>query len=329
MTQEFRFGTYNLFNLGIPRSAQEKERYGCLIETVTEAFRNRRGALAVQEITGDSRADAGRVLRMFADDTGLVSQASRPRGRRIIPALASQHPGTCDSVRFHVALLWTPDVEAVPHTLRRYDGGIDFWHGMVTVVLDAGGPVPTKWGSFHANPFSPVRRVEEARRVLSAFQGEDDQGAIGADWNSLDAARRADGSYYDADRYAGQRHRKLRYQVHFDPARPDAPPVANRDAAVLLSQEPGGLHDAAPLLDVAWEPSCGHWLDGQGRPDPFGPGRIDTTRATLRLARTAYAHTTHHGPKAKAASDHLLVTTDYDLDRMAADPAQPGSPPAS
>ncbi|MEU7148655.1 hypothetical protein AB0B15_11530 [Streptomyces sp. NPDC045456] len=329
MTGKFRFGTYNLFNLGVPRSAQEKERYGCLVETVTEAFRSRRGALAVQEITGDSRAEASRVLRMLADDTGLVSQASRPRGRRIVPALASQHPGTCDSVRFHVALLWTPEVDAVPNTLRRYDGGVDFWHSMVTVVLDAGGPVPVKFGSYHANPFSPPRRLEEARRVLSAFQGEDDQGAIGADWNSLDASRRADGSYYDADRYADQRHRKLRFQVDFDPAHPDAPPVANRDAAVFLSQEPGGLHDIAPLLDVPWEATCGHWPDERGRLDPYGPGRIDTVRATLRLARTAYAHTTHHGPDAEAASDHLLVTTDYDLDRMAADPVQPGPPPAS
>ncbi|RSO07023.1 hypothetical protein DMH18_26680 [Streptomyces sp. WAC 06783] len=318
MTGKFRFGTFNLFNLGLPRSAEEKERYGHLVETVTEAFRNRRGALAVQEITGDSRADASRVLRMFADDTGLVAQASRPRGRRIIPALASQHPGTCDSVRFHVALLWTPDVEAIPNTLRRYDGGVDFWHGMVTVMLDAGGPRPIKFGSYHANPFSPPRRLEEARRVLSTFQGEDDQGAIGADWNSLDATRRADGSYYDEDQYAGQRHRKLRFQVDFDPARPDAPPAANRDAAIFLSQEPGGLHDIAPLLDVPWEPTCGHMLDERGRPDPFGPGRIDTVRATLRLARTAYAHTTHEGPKAKAASDHLLVTTDYDLNQLSA-----------
>ncbi|OKI09359.1 hypothetical protein A6A06_01205 [Streptomyces sp. CB02923] len=318
MAAEFRFGTYNLFNLGIPRTAEAKERYGRLVETVSEAFRDRRGALAVQEITGDRRIDASQVLRMFADDTGLVAQASRPRGRRIIPALASQHPGTCDSVRFHVALLWTPDVEAVPRTLRRYDGGVDLWHGMVTVMLDAGGPRPTKWGAYHANPFSPVRRLEEARRVLSAFQNEDEQGAIGADWNSLDASRRADGSRYDEDRYAGQRHRKLRFQVDFDPAHPDAPPVANRDAAVFLSQEPGGLHDIAPLLDVPWEATCGHWPDEQGRLDPFGPGRIDTVRATLRLARTAYAHTTHHGPDAEAASDHLLVTTDYDLSLLPA-----------
>ncbi|AWN30043.1 hypothetical protein [Streptomyces sp. NEAU-S7GS2] len=60
----------------------------------------------------------------------------------------------------------------------------------------------------------------------------------------------------------------------------------------------------------------GHWIDDNGKPDPFGPGRIDSPRATLAVACTARTHTTHDGSLAKKASDHLLVTADFALDDM-------------
>ncbi|WP_416976943.1 hypothetical protein [Streptomyces sp. T028] len=313
----FRFGTYNVFNLQIPTTPEQKRRYELIVGMIRAAFQNRTGVLGVQELLGPTKTEARRLLRMLAQDTGLMCEALPARGRKAIPALASQSPGA-SAHRFHVGLLWTPDLEPVPGSLRTYEADSDFWHGMAMADFHTDTPLPTRWCSYHAYPFWPDRRLHEASRVISVFQEPEMAGGVAADWNSISADRRPDGSYYDPEPYLEQNHPKLRYQVKFDPAHPDAPKLANRDAGEFLRRDPGGLRDTAAVLDVPWQWSCGHWIDAKGRPDDFGPRRIDTLRVTKNVAVTARTHTTHHGPDAEAASDHLLVTADFALHELEA-----------
>ncbi|MDX3224492.1 hypothetical protein [Streptomyces sp. ME19-01-6] len=308
----FRFGTYNLLDLEMPRTPAQWARYELIVTVITEIYRGRAGALAVQEIIGDTRAEAGRVLRMLADDTGLQCNAVPARRSKPVAALASSQPRGRGSLRYHVGMLWTPEIQPVPGGMRAYDGGPDFWHAMLTLRLDAGGPVPVKWAAYHADPFRPRKRFHEAHRVLSAFQDERVPGAVGADWNNISADRRPNGRYYDEDPYTHQHHRKLRYQIKWNPDDPDAK-TADRDSTEFLRREPGGLHDIAAVVDVPWTPSCGHWVDEHNRTDDFGLRRIDTIRATAELACVARAHTTHHSPHSEKASDHLPVSSDFAL----------------
>lgn len=308
----FRFGTYNLFNLEIPTTPEQKRRYELIVGMIRAAFQNRTGVLGVQELLGPTKAEARRLLRMLAQDTGLMCEAIPVRGAKAVPALASQAPGA-SAHRFHVGLLWTPDIEPVPGSLRTYEADSDFWHGLAMADFHTNTPVPTRWCSYHADPFRPERRLQEAHRVLAVFQEPDVAGGVAADWNSISADRRPDGSYYDPEPYLEQDHRKLRYQVVFDPDNADTPKLADRRAGEFLRRDPGGLRDTAAALDTQWQWSCGHWIDAKGRLDDFGRRRIDTLRVTENIAATARAHRTHYGPDAEAASDHLLVTADFAL----------------
>ncbi|WP_405018111.1 hypothetical protein OHV05_15020 [Kitasatospora sp. NBC_00070] len=341
----FRFGTYNLFNLGQLTTHEERDRYDLLVQVIRGLDTD---VLAVQEIIGSDPAEAATVLRRLADDTGMSCEASRAPGVAPEAAMASsQH-------RFHVGLLWRPGVEPVPGSLWTCGGGVDFWHAMTTVVFDIGAGRFIKFGSYHADPFRPSQRLSEAYRVLSAFQDGSIPGGVGADWNEIGADRRPTGAYFDPDTLPGQTHRKVRYQARFDPADPAAPAVSDRSATTLLLQQPGGLVDTAAVADVPWLPTTGHWLTGGQRAESFGPRRIDTLRVTADLAPAVRAHTTHGGPittklagvvfqhladghgsiaakaaavlsrhlatgaqsAAERASDHMPVTTDLDLTTM-------------
>ncbi|MEU6379530.1 hypothetical protein [Streptomyces sp. NPDC046909] len=197
--------------------------------------------------------------------------------------------------RSHVVLLWTPNVEPVPGSLRAYESSNDFWHALVMAGFHTGIPAPTRWCSYHTTPFRPERRLQEPHRVLSLFQEPDVVGGVPANWNSISGDRRPDGSYYDPDPYLGRDHRKLRYQVIFDPKDADAPKVTDWRAGEFLRRKPGGLHDPAAVLDTRWQWSCGHWVDAKGKPDDFGRRRINTLRVTENVAATTRAHTTHYG----------------------------------
>ncbi|CAM5313564.1 endonuclease/exonuclease/phosphatase family protein [Streptomyces abikoensis] len=296
-----RFGTYNLFNLAPPQTSSDQKRYDCLVRAI-------RGldvqVLAVQEILGSTPEDGSRVLSRLADDTGLVCTTTPDpaTGAPAGSALASsQHS-------FHTGLLWHPDLQAVPGGWRAHNGAPDFWHSLATLVLDIGGQ-RVKFASFHADPFRPDWRYNEARRVTSAFRSGI-PGAVGADWNAISADRRPDGSLFDDDPYTGQDHIDLEYQIEWRDD-PTAPPKADRRAGEVLRR--GGLLDTAAVLDVPWEPTTGHWANGRGDPDRWGPRRIDTIRITEHLAPALRAHRTVRTSDTLAASDHLPVIVDLAL----------------
>ncbi|MCC3766093.1 endonuclease/exonuclease/phosphatase family protein [Streptomyces sp. UNOC14_S4] len=300
-----RFGTYNLYKLAIPRAQEERNRYEQVVRSIRTMGVH---VLAVQEIIGAEPDDGAKVLWQLADDTGLTcTTAPDPTtGTSAGPALASsQH-------HFHTGLLWHPDLTAVPGGWRAYNGAPDFWHSLATLVLDAGGP-PVKFASFHADPFRPDWRYNEARRVTSAFRAGV-PGAIGADWNAISADHRTDGTLFDDDPYTAQDHIDLEYQVEWRED-PTAPPKADRRASEVLRR--GGLLDTAAVLDVPWEPTTGHWTDGQGDPDRWGPRRIDTIRITDHLVPALRAHRTVRTPDTLAASDHLPVVVDLALAEVA------------
>ncbi|WP_098897932.1 hypothetical protein [Streptomyces sp. st77] len=51
----FRFGTYNLLDLEIPRTTEHKQRSGRLVAGSTAAYRGRTGMLGAQELLGDTQ----------------------------------------------------------------------------------------------------------------------------------------------------------------------------------------------------------------------------------------------------------------------------------
>ncbi|MFI9829619.1 hypothetical protein ACIHIX_18240 [Streptomyces sp. NPDC051913] len=143
-----------------------------------------------------------------------------------------------------------------------------------------GVPAPTRWCSYHAAPFRPKRRLQEAHNVHSLFQEPDAVGGVPANWKSISGDRHPDGSYCGPGPYLDRDHRKLRHQGIFDPNDADVPTLTDWQAGEFLR--------------------CGHWGDAKGKPDDFGRRRIDTLRVTENVAATTRAHTTHYGPGAEA-----------------------------
>ncbi|MGW7004187.1 hypothetical protein ACWGCW_15540 [Streptomyces sp. NPDC054933] len=304
-----RTGTYNLFNLFLPRSTEEKERYELLVRVIRELDVH---ALAVQEVLGETLEEAGALLRQLADDTGLkcMTAPNSISGAPSEPAIAASQQGHPDQHgvfrgNYHVGVLWAPDIEPTPGGWRAYNGMPDFWHALATVRLDFGGS-PIKVGSFQADPFRPDWRYNEARRVTSAFLKQ--LGILGADFNCVSADfLPGSTTYYDHDPYTEQDHDLLEYQILWRDD-PSEPPVADRRAAEVMRRQ--GLLDTAPLANAPWQPSCGHWTDAAGNPDVWGPRRIDTLRVTRRLALGIRTHRTVRTTNSLAASDHLPVVAD-------------------
>ncbi|MFF1417984.1 hypothetical protein [Streptomyces sp. NPDC058280] len=177
-----RHGTYNLFNLSIPQSDEEKERYARLVGTIRSLDVH---SLAVQEVLGHTPEDAGRLLQQLADDTGLscMTAPNPASGAPAMPAIAASQHGYPDKNgvsrgNYHVGILRNPEVQPVPGGWRAYNGAPDFWHALATLVLDFGG-TQLKIGSFQGDPFRPDWRYNEARRVTSAFLGQ--EGLLGMD----------------------------------------------------------------------------------------------------------------------------------------------------
>jgi hypothetical protein len=284
------FGTYNLLDYG--NGAPDNAREQRLAEVIGKLDVD---VLAVQEVLNADPDQAARRLTELADACGLSCQIGGGVGEQV--ALAPAASG------FHVGLLWRPGIEPVPGSWRAFGAG-DFWHALATLALDVGGPTPVTFAAYHADPFRPHRRFDEAFRVATLLRGQ--PGLIGGDWNNIGADRKADGSYYDVDPYRGQPwYDELIHQIRWSDDSDD-PPEADRRATELLRRS--GLIDAAAMLEAEWAPTTGYWPGG----NRFGPRRTDAIRVTRHLLPALKAYRVARTETALATSDHLPALVEFE-----------------
>lgn len=292
-----RFGSYNLFNLFASDDPAERQRYEEIVEVIRLLDTD---VLAIQELTGGSPAIAGARLQAVAHATGMECTVEAGR-----PVIAVGQQG------FHTGLLWRPGLHVLPGSFDAF-GPTDFWHGLAKVTFDFDGR-RVQHASHHATPFSRRMRAEQMDRVVSLLTRPADRppGLIGADWNTVGADRRPDGSYYDHDPYLGDWTPDLIYQAvwSYDEQGRRHHRADRVPGDVLYA---GGLRDAAAALGTTWAPTTGH-LAG----DPYPQRRIDAIRVTEEVVPALQKYETLHTDLACRASDHLPVVVTYDTDLIA------------
>ncbi len=259
-------------------------------------------------------ADAAAVIEQLADECGLTAATVTTGGSPGPVAMANnEHRG------WYTALLWNPSkAGAVPGGFRAY-GAPDFWHGFTTAQFDVGAGEPVTVASYHGDPFRGDWRLAEALRVKGAFRrtGGAKPGFVVGDFNGLSAAKvlGADGRprYYDGEPYRDQDHDDLEYQVLAGTIGGEQ--LADRRQSEVLLRR-GFMVDTAAHLGVPPEPTVGHWEDGRGDPDPWGPRRIDLILATRPVAPAVISYRTHRSAAAEEAADHLPVVCEFDPTKM-------------
>lgn len=294
-----RFGTYNLHCYGQdnsdpdPRTGQREKRIIQVIRALDT------DVLAVQEIVSHTVDGASSRLRELAEAVSMdcvIEHYSRDKNSSV--AVAPAATGYC------VGLMWRPGIMPIPGGWRAY-GAVDFSHALATIVLDIGGPTPVRFAAYHADPFRPHRRFDEAHRVVSVFQ-DGRPGLIGADWNNISADRRpSNGSYYDDDPCLGQAwHPDLLRHVRWSDD-PNGVYETDRRPAELLRR--GGLFDVAAALEADWQATYGY-MPGK---EQLLPRRIDAIRVTHRILPQLESHRVVRTPDTLAASDHLPVIIEF------------------
>ncbi|WP_322770466.1 endonuclease/exonuclease/phosphatase family protein, partial [Frankia sp. Cr1] len=150
---EVRFSTYNTLNLFESDSAEERDRYGRVVEVIRGLDAD---IVAVQEIIAQEVETAAARLRTLADDTGMKC-AYEPGAVAI--AAGRQ--------RFHVGLLWRPGLRVVPDSYRTY-GAADFWHALAKIIFEIDGQ-RVQHASHHATPFGRHMRADQMERVVAVM----------------------------------------------------------------------------------------------------------------------------------------------------------------
>ncbi|MFI1189389.1 endonuclease/exonuclease/phosphatase family protein [Streptomyces californicus] len=257
----------------------------------------------------DWESVAAQTIQAFAEDCGLSASVEVTAGHPHGTAMASNVHRP-----WYTAVLWNPDA-AQAVDFRPY-GAPDFWHGCTRVDFKIIGTALTiRVVSYHGHPINPDVRVSECLRLKSIFRGVGGPvpGFCLGDVNSISAATIDNGNggrrYYDHEPYTKQRHDDLEYQVQADTI--GGAQLARRDNTTLLLRN-SYMADVAAYLGAKWEPTVGHWADGQGDPDPWGPRRIDLILATRPVAPLLTRYGVHRSPAGMRAADHLQPYADFD-----------------
>jgi len=278
--------------------------------------------LALQEVVIDENTtsrdswayEAASLIQDLAEQCGLTASVEASYG----------HPhGTAMAANWHrpwwTALVWNPGtVELVEGSYRPF-GAPDYWHGCTTARFDVGAREPILVASYHGDPFRPDFRYNEALRLKGTFRttGGVKSGFCVGDFNSISAAEVDDGRgsrrYYDAEPYADMHHDDLESQVQAGTI--GTTQLADRRPTEALLRK-GYMVDAAAHLSAPWEPTVGHWEDGRGDPDPWGPRRIDLILASRSVAPALTGYQAHRSAAAEEASDHLPVYADFDPSKI-------------
>lgn len=276
--------------------------------------------LALQEVIVDETrpssewaTEASTIIQQLAAETGLSATTVRADGTPGPTAMANNL-----ARGWYTALLWNPStVTPVKGGFRAY-GAPDFWHGFTTARFNIGAADPITVASYHGDPFRGNWRYDEAFRIKSVFRttGGAKPGVALGDFNALSAAKISgpEGErYYDEEPYLDQDHDDLEYQLLNGTIGKEQ--LADRRQSEMLLRR-GFMVDAAAHLGVPWQATVGHWEDGRGDPDPWGPRRIDQVYATRPVVPALVSYTTHKSPAAEEASDHLPVVCEIDPSKI-------------
>ncbi|WP_145502626.1 endonuclease/exonuclease/phosphatase family protein [Streptomyces sp. CFMR 7] len=311
-----RLANLNAYKLG--RNTIGTASWNARVTTIGEIAPD---ILALQEVIVDETrpsaewaAEASMIIQQLAAETGLSATTLRADGTPGPTAMANNL-----ARGWYTAILWNPDtVTPVSGGFRAY-GAPDFFHGFTTVLFDIGADQPVKVGSYHGDPFRGDWRRHEGLRIKSALRatGGAKFGMVLGDFNALSAAMAngPTGTYYDPEPYLHQDHDDLEYQL-LEGTVGNAQLADRRQTEVLLRR--GYMVDVAAHLGVPWQATVGHWQDGQGDPDPWGPRRIDLVYATRPVTPGLVSYTTHTSPAARKAADHLSVVCEIDPTKLRA-----------
>lgn len=315
MSRTIRLANLNAYKLG--HSLIGGDSWKARVTTIREIAPD---VLALQEVVVDETqppsdwaVEASAVVQQLAAECGLSATTLRADGTPGPTAMASNvHRG------WYTALLWNPATVEPTWGGFRPLGAPDFWHGYTTCAFDVGAAEPLIVGSYHGDPFRGDLRRHEAFRIKSVFRttGGAKPGLLLGDFNALSAAKipGPDGErYYDAEPYLDHDHDDLEYQL-LDGTIGGKQLADRRQTEVLLRR--GFMVDAAAHLGAPWQPTVGHWEDGRGDPDPWGPRRIDLVLATRPVAPALLDYATHSSPAARDASDHLPVICTIDPSKI-------------
>lgn len=258
---------------------------------------------------------AAQTITAFAEDCGLTAEVPATQGHPHGVAMAANAHRA-----WYTAALRNPSAAGHVEGTYRPLGSPDFWHGLTTAAFDIGAVGPLTLAVYHGDPFRPNWRTEEARRIkgLLRVTGGVRPAVVLGDFNALSAARVSDPDgtlrYYDPEAYAAQDHDDLEYQVRAGTIGGEQ--LADREQTEILLRR-GYMVDAAAHLGVPWHPTVGHWEDGQGDPDPWGPRRIDLILASRPVVPALQAYGVQDSAAALAGSDHLIPWLLLDPSRIA------------
>lgn len=260
-----RFVTWNI------RTGGSGDRWDAILGVLAAA---RPDLLAVQELRGFERR-GGERMRAFAAALGMTAHLARSLTGQPVAVLARPPLRFTRTAAVRLRLHHAAAVAEVPTTA-----------GPLTVI------------STHLNPFSPYRRMREARWLAARYASADRLVLLAGDLNGLDPATDHTGALERLDPLYRRRHLAR---------------DGGADTRAVAAFAAAGFHDL-------WRG------DGDGRTAPTTAGggrefsgmRIDYVLAGAPLAARAQGARVLRGGAAEYASDHYPVAADLDLDALTA-----------
>ncbi|HEY3690466.1 MAG TPA: hypothetical protein VGL46_09200 [Pseudonocardiaceae bacterium] len=305
--EELLVGTYNMWEHGMyPDRPGEQDRYDLQVQIMKHNLPCQ--VWAVHEI-GNVEA-----FQRLADRLGMDCAVGKPGEIMDQPVFDPGGRG------FGVGVMWDPaaGISAVPGTRRIYTEDV-FFHGVASIVLDAGDDLLLQIASGHATPWGFPQNFQEAKRWASIMTRPNRglpgglaevvvPGALITDSNSPtgDQIQQPDGSwtYHAPDPMAGKKwfHDNVYQQKYprvLDPATGKPIPNTDRLAGDVLWD--AGLHDPSAVLNLPFTPTTGYH-----RVDPNPPRDLDHIRLTedIRDSGAIVGVRVLDNKRVRVASDH-------------------------
>jgi exodeoxyribonuclease-3 len=261
-----RLMTWNIKTGGVDRG--RGDRRAAIAAVVNRELPD---VLAVQELRDFDRGD-GRRMGEFADAVGMTAHLSGSAFGQPVAVLVRPPLRITGSKAVRWRLHHAAAEATVPTDI-----------GQLTVV------------STHLNPFSPYRRMREARWLAARYGSAKRPVVLAGDLNALDPGTD------HADKLA-----RLETRFRGRHLAPDGSP----DTQALASLLNGGFTD---LWEVAGEDDGNTVPTTAGGGQEFGKMRLDYVLASAPVAGRVRAARVVRGDETEYASDHYPVAVDLDL----------------